>query len=98
MATIEQPTIEFTSSLQNRAKVLFGVKFSSTELQGGVTSSWLGRYSGYLPPGLGPLYTYSAQVILKVIRIIPQPFVKGTPPPVVPENSIQADSRDHGES
>jgi hypothetical protein len=85
MAAIEQPTIEFTNNFQSRVKVSFRVKFASAELQGGVPTSWLGRYGGYLPPGLGPLYAYSAQIILKVIRIIPQPFVRGTPPPPLPD-------------
>lgn len=85
MATIEQPTIEFTNNFQSRVRVSFRVRFSGTELQGGVSTSWLGRYGGYLPPGLGSFYTYSALIVFKVIRIIPQPFVKGTPPPPLPD-------------
>jgi hypothetical protein len=69
MATIERAAVEFTNNFQVRVRVSFAVKFSSTELQGRVSNSWLGRYGGYLPPGLGPLYAYHAQIMFKVIRI-----------------------------
>jgi hypothetical protein len=88
MATLQQPSIEFTNQNQNRVKVSFKVKFTDTELGGGVSSSWKSRYIDLFKPTLPPLYSYSAQVLFKVIRIVPQPFVRGTPPPPLPDPVI----------
>lgn len=85
MATILQPSIEFTNNNQSRARVSFQVRFTNTQLGGGVSSSWRGRYPGLFQPNLPPLYSYSAQVLFKVIRIVPQPFVQGQPPPPLPD-------------
>jgi hypothetical protein len=85
MATIQQATIAFTSSSQNRVKVTFQVKFAGTEIRGAVSPSWLARYGGLLPPGLGALFRYSASILFRVIRIVPQPYVVGTPPPPLPD-------------
>jgi hypothetical protein len=85
MATIQQPRIDFTSNAQNRVKISFQVRFTSSELGGKVPSSWIGKYQRLFQPTLPPTYSYSAQVIFKVIRIVPQPFVRGSPPPPLPD-------------
>ena len=85
MATIQNPEIAFTSTAQNRVKVSFKVKFTKTELGGRVASSWLGRYASLNQPHLPPTFAYSAKVVFKVIRIVPQPFVSGSPPPPLPD-------------
>ena len=87
MATILQPTIEFTNNnSQNRARVSFDVRFLATELGGGAPSSWTGRFPGLIQPNFPkPTISHHAQVVLKVIRIVPQPFVQGDPPPPLPD-------------
>lgn len=85
MASIQHPAIEFTSSAQNRVRVAFGVKFTNAELGGGAPSSWTRRYTNLFQPNLPPFYSYSAKVLFKVIRVVPQPFVQGTPPPPLPD-------------
>ena len=79
MATIQNPEIAFTSKAQNRVKVSFKVKFTNSELGGRVASSWLERYANLSQPHLPPTFAYSARVVFKVIRIVPQPFVSGSP-------------------
>lgn len=66
MATLQQPSIAFTSSSQTSVRVSFQVNFVASEL--------------------GPiqLSIFSARVFFKVIRIVPKPFVAGTPPPPLP--------------
>ncbi len=85
MATIQNPGIAFTSIAQNRVRISFNVKFTNTELAGRVASSWIGRYANLNQPHLPPTYSYSAKVLFKVIRIVPQPFVSGSPPPPLPD-------------
>jgi hypothetical protein len=91
MATILQPQIQFTGSFQLGVEVSFKVKFTGIELAGGVSPLWKKIHPNFFPsqlpppPQLPPPYTYSAQVLLKVIRAIPQPFLKGDPPPPLPD-------------
>jgi hypothetical protein len=85
MATIQQPKIEFTNAAQNQARVSFQVKFTATEIGGGVSSTWKGLYPRLFQPQLPPTFAYSARVLLNVIRIVPQPFVRGSPPPPLPD-------------
>ena len=86
MATILQPTIAFTNNSQNRARVSFDVRFLATELGGGAPSSWTGRFPGLIQPDFPkPSISHHAQVVLKLIRIVPQPFLKGQPQPPPPD-------------
>ena len=84
MAQILRSKIEFTNSSQNRAKVSFDVKFTDAEIKGGSPHSLRG-FPGSSQITLPASYFYSARVVLQVIRVIPQPFVRGTPPPPLPD-------------
>lgn len=85
MASIHQPHIDFTSNFQLGVVVSFQVKFTSTELGGGVSSSWKGLHQNLFQPNLPPAYSYSAKVLLKVVHAVPQPYIRGDPPPPLPD-------------
>lgn len=84
MAQILRPKIEFTSNSQNKAKVSFDVKFTNSEISGGSPHS-LSGFPGSSQISLPASYFYTARVVLQVIRVVPQPFIRGTPPPPLPD-------------
>ena len=77
--------IQFTHAAQNQARASFQVKFTATEIGGGVSLTWRGLYPRFFQPHLPPTFAYSARVLLKVIRTVPQPFVSGSPPLPLPD-------------
>lgn len=85
MSQILRPTIDFTNTVRNRAKVSFDVSFTNSEIAGASPHVLRGGFPGARQPSFPPSYSYFARVVLKVIRVVPRPFVKGQPPPPVPD-------------
>jgi hypothetical protein len=60
------------------------IEFTSN-LQTGVRVSFQVNFAANELGGIFPVYAYSARVFFNVMRIVPVPFVAGTPPPPLPD-------------
>jgi|SRR5215213_837102 len=89
MPQILRPTIDFAGSFtdnrQDRVKVTFDVRFTDAEIAGGSPRSLQDGFPGANRMTLPPSHSYSARVVLKVIRMVPVFIVKGQQPPPPPD-------------